>query len=117
MNSTITYCQVGDYLIPNLKLPEEEIYIGVWGMRRKNYLLQKNRILFNIMLADGSLWKHLAEVDSEAEEMFSWLVSEMAESEEVTEALKETDQIVWVGAMNNIHQKATEIINQELICC
>lgn len=116
-NNNITYRQVGDYFIPNLKLSaeEKETQIGIWGMRRKNYLLNNNRILFNIMLADGTLWKHLTEVDKNAEEMFSWLVTKMAETEVIAEELKATDQIVWVHRMMNIEVRAREVVLSKVI--
>lgn len=116
-NNKITYRQVGDYLIPNLELPaeEKEVNIGLWGMRRKNYLMQNNRVLFNIMLTDGTLWKHLVETDKQAEELFSRMVNEMVQAEGVTEVLKSTDQMAWVGLMNGIRQSAMEIINTEII--
>lgn len=112
-----TYRQVGDYLIPNINLPEEEkeVHVGIWGMRRKNFLLQNNHVLFSIMFADGTLWKHLAEVDNEAEEMLSRLVTELAKAEGVTEELKENDQMTWVGRMNSIRERATEVIVKEIV--
>lgn len=81
-----TYTQVGDYLIPDLVLPSEEqnIHLGVWGMRYKRYLMQNKKAIFNVMIANGTLWKHLSEIDKQAEEMFNQLVKQMAEAEGIT---------------------------------
>ena len=112
-----TYTQVGDYLIPDLTLlPEEQnIHIGVWGMRHKRYLMENQRVTFNIMQMNGTLWKHLADIDKQAEKMFLRLVNDMAKSEGVTEKLKAENQMLWVQKMNNIRNRATEIVNAELI--
>ena len=112
-----TYTKVGDYLIPDLTLPPEEqnIHIGVWGMRHKRYLMENQRVTFNIMQMSGTLWKHLADNDKQAEEMFLRLVNDMAKAEGVTELLKAEDQMLWVQKMNNIRNRATEIVNTELI--
>ncbi len=115
--SKITYRQVGDYQIPNITLPPEEtkIELGIWGMRRKDYLMKNNRILFDIMLTKGMLFQHLAEVDKQAEDMFIRLIDDMAKAEGITEQLKAENQMEWVGRMNNIRNRATEIVNIELI--
>ena len=112
-----TYAQVGDYLIPDLTLPPEEqnIHIGVWGMRHKRYLMENQRVTFNIMQMNGTLWEHLADIDKQAEYMFLRLVNDMAKAEGVTELLKAEDQMLWVQKMNNIRNRATEIVNTELI--
>lgn len=112
-----TYTKVGDYLIPDLTLPPEEqdIHIGVWGMRHKRYLMENQRVTFNIMQMNGTLWKHLADIDKQAEDMFLRLVNDMAKSEGVTEQLKAENQMAWVGRMNNIRNRAMEIVNSELI--
>lgn len=112
-----TYTQVGDYLIPDLVLPSEEqnIHLGVWGMRYKRYLMQNKKAIFNVMIANGTLWKHLSEIDKQAEEMFNQLVKQMAETEGITEKLKAEDQMFWVQKMNNIRSRATEVVNAELI--
>ena len=112
-----TYTKVGDYLIPDLTLPPEEqnIHIGVWGMRHKRYLMENQRVTFNIMQVNGTLWKHLADIDKQAEDMFLRLVNDMAKAECVTEQLKAEDQMLWVQKMNNIRNRATEIVNTELI--
>ena len=93
-----TYTKVGDYLIPDLTLPPEEqnIHIGVWGMRHKLYLMENQRSTFNIMQMNGTLWKHLADIDKQAKDMFLRLVNDMAKSEGVTEKLKAENQMLWV---------------------
>ena len=106
----------GDYLLPCLTLPaEEEQPIGIWGQRRRRYLKEHHRILYYNLLTACKLSEHLADVDRQAEELFSRLVKQMAEREGVTEALKAQDSMAWVGKMNNIRNRATEIVNNELI--
>ena len=111
------YRKVGDYYIPNITVPPEEkdIRIGIWGMRYKNYLKENKRVTFTIMQMNGTLWQHLADIDKQAEEMFNQLIKDMAKAEGVTEQLKATDQMAWVGAMENIRNRAMEIVNSELI--
>ena len=112
-----TYTQVGDYLLPDLKLPEEEQQpIGVWGQRHRRYLKEHRRATYTALLASGKLNSYLADIDRQAEEMFSRLVKQMAECEGVTEQLKAENQLEWVGKMNNIRSRAVEIIDVELIC-
>ena len=111
-----TYTQVGDYLLPDLKLPEEEQQpIGVWGQRHRRYLKEHHRATYATLLTGGKLNGYLADIDRQAEEMFSRLVKQMAEMEGVTETLKATDPMEWVGRMNNIRNRAMEIVNSELI--
>ena len=106
----------GDYYIPCLKLPEEEQQpIGVWGQRHLRYIKQNRKVLYLNLLTSGNLNEYLAYLDKQAEEMFSLLVKQMAEREGVTEKLKEDNQMEWVGRMNNIRQRATEIVNSEFI--
>ena len=110
------YEQQGDYRLPCLTLPaEEELKIGIWGQRRRQYLKEHHRILYYNLLTDGKLNRYLADVDRQAEELFSRLVKQMAVREGVTEELKAREQMVWVGRMNNIRNRATEIVNNELI--
>ncbi len=112
----ITYRTVGDYKIPNITLsPEDSKPIGRWGIVHRDYLMKHKRVQFNIMLMTGTLFSHLAEIDSQAEKMFSRLVEEMANAEGITEQLKEQNQLEWVHRMNNIRHRATEIVNTELI--
>ncbi len=112
-----TYTQVGDYFLPNLKLPEEETQanIGVWGMRRKRFLKENHRVLYANLMTSGKLVAYLDDIEQQATAMFLRLVKELAEKENVTEELKETDQMLWVQKMNNIRNRATEIVNAELI--
>lgn len=111
-----TYTQVGDYLLPDLKLPQEEQQpIGVWGQRHRRYLKEHRRATYVTLLTSGRLNSYLADIDRQAEELFSRLVKQMAEAEGVTEALKATDPMEWVGRMNNIRNRAMEIVNSELI--
>ena len=111
-----TYTQVGDYLLPDLTLPpEEERPIGVWGQRHSRYLNQHHKILFYSLLTSGKLNAYLAEIDRQAEDMFSRLVKQTAECEGVTEQLKAENQMEWVRRMNNIRNRSAEIINHELI--
>ena len=111
-----TYTQVGDYLLPNLELPEEEQQpIGVWGQRRRRYLKEHRRAAYATLLTSGKLNSYLADIDRQAEELFSRLVKQMAEAEGVTEQLKADNQMEWVCRMNNIRNRAMEIVNSELI--
>ncbi len=111
-----TYRTVGDYRIPNITLPAEANKpLGVWGLKRKDYLMQHKRVQFNIMLMNGTLWSHLSEVDEQASAMFSRLAEQMKHNEGITEQLKEQDQMEWVARMNSIEACAKEIVNHELI--
>ena len=112
-----TYTQQGDYLLPNLALPAEKETgnIGVWALRHKRYIKQHHKVLYYNLLTSGKLDSYLADIEEQAQALFSRLVKEYAEKEGVTEQLKSTDQMKWVGKMNAIRNAATEIINQELI--
>ena len=111
-----TYTQVGDYLLPDLKLPEEEQQpIGVWGQRHRRYLKEHRRASYATLLTSGKLNGYLADIDRQAEEMFLRLVKQMAEAEGVTEELKAADPMEWVGRMNNIRNRAMEMVNNDLI--
>lgn len=111
-----TYTQVGDYLLPDLKLPEEEQQpIGVWGQRHRRYLKEHRRASYATLLTSGKLNSYLADIDRQAEEMFLRLVKQMAEREGVTEKLKVDNQMEWVARMNNIRRRATEVVNKDII--
>ena len=98
-----TYTQDGDYLLPDLKLPEEEQQpIGVWGQRHWRYLKEHHRATYATLLTSGKLNSYLADIDRQAEAMFLRLVKQMAEAEGVTETLKAANQMEWVGRMNKI---------------
>ena len=104
-----TYTRRGDYEFPDLKVPpEKEIEIGVWGQRYRRYLYYN-------LLTSGTLNEHLAEVDQQAERMFQLLVSVLSKQENVTEKLKANRPMEWVQKMNSIRNRATEIVNSELI--
>ena len=109
-----TYRQEGDYLLPDVELPEEKS-IGVWGARHYHHLRKANRVLFSQLVISGKMNDYLAEIDKQAEEMFSQLVKELAERDGITETLKATDQMEWVCRMNAIREQATEIVYYELI--
>ena len=112
-----TYTRVGDYLLPDLKLPEEEkqANIGVWGMRRKRYLKENHRVLYANLMTSGKLVEYLDDIEQQATTMFLRLVKDLAEKENITEELKATDQMLWVQKMNNVRNRATKIVNAELI--
>ncbi len=112
----IWYELQGDYYLPCLKLPEEKYQpIGIWGQRHHEYLRRNKRITLSSLQISGKLNDYLADIDRQAEEMFERLVKQMVESEGVTEQLKATDQMAWVGEMNSIRNLANEIVNNELI--
>ncbi|MBR3996691.1 MAG: TnpV protein [Clostridia bacterium] len=111
-----SYRMVGNYIIPNITLPvETNKPLGVWGLKRKDFLMQHKRVQFNIMLMNGTLWNHLAEVDEQASDMFYRLVEQMKVNEGIAERLKEQSPMEWVAQMNNIKVRATKTINSEFI--
>ena len=112
--SEITYHSEGDYRIPDL-IPPRDPQIGVWGLRRKSFLLNSKKPIYTGLLLSGKLNAHLEEVDQQAEEMLLRLVDQMARAEGVTEQLKATDQMAWVGAMNNIRARAEEVVYKQMI--
>ena len=106
----------GDYYIPCLVLDEEENQpIGMWGRKRLRYIKEHHRALYTSLLLSGNLNSHLAEINQRASEMFDLLIKQLVEKEGITEQLKATDQMAWVGAMNNIRNRAEEIVNTEII--
>ena len=112
-----TYTQQGDYLLPNLTLPAEKETgnIGVWALRHKRYLKQHRKVLYYNLLTSGKLDSYLADIEEQAQQLFLRLVKEYAEKEAVTEQLKAADPMVWVRQMNNIRNRASEIVNNEVI--
>ena len=111
-----TYTLQGDYCLPNLTLPaEEERPISVWGQRRLSYLKHYRKVLYYSLLTSGKLHSHLADIEEEAQSLFFRLVKEYAEKEGVTEKLKAENAMLWVRQMNNIRNRATEIVNNEVI--
>ena len=112
----IRYELKGDYYLPCLAPPEiDGRAIGIWGERRRQYLRDHRKALYYSLLTSGDLQKHLADTNEAANEMFCQLVNQLAKQEGITEQLKVQDQMAWVGAMNNIRNRVTEIINAELI--
>ena len=105
----IKYRQCGDYLLPELKAPASP-RIGVWGERRRKYLREYRKALYTGLLLGGELNGHLEEINRQAEAMFSQLVKQMAGTEGITETLKAADQMTWVQRMNNIRERAAELI-------
>lgn len=111
-----TYTQVGDYLLPNLILPEQqEQPIGVWGQRHARYLKQHHKIIYMNLLTSGKLNDYLVDIENQVENLFLQLVKQLAESEDITEELKAKDQMEWVAQMNNVCNRAREIVNSKLI--
>ena len=111
-----TYTMQGDYRLPNLLLPtEEERPIGVWGQRRLNYLKYHRKVLYYNLLTSGKLHSHLADIEEQAQDLFSRFVKEYAEREGVTEQLKATVQMKWVQRMNNIRERVTETVYSDVV--
>ena len=110
------YTMQGDYRLPNLTLPaEEERPIGVWGQRRLNYLKHHRKVLYFNLLTSGKLHSHLADIEKQAQSLFSRLVKEYAEKEGVTKQLKKENPIEWIRRMNNIKMRVREMVNSEVI--
>lgn len=109
-----TYHQEGDYLLPDLTLPES-VPVGIWGQRRKHYLKAYRKPIYATLFLSGELDSHLSEVDTHAEAMFYQLVKQTAELEGISEELKVENQMEWVRRMNNIRERVTETVNFELI--
>ena len=109
-----THTSEGDYLLPNVEVPESP-KIGIWGERRRKYLRTSQRALYTAMLLGNTLNVHLAEVDNSAAEMFDRLMVQLKNRDCVTEELKAANQMGWVQRMNAIHHEATEVVMKELI--
>ena len=106
----------GDYYLPCLKLPEEpEVHIGIWGQRHRRYLKGHHKALYTSLLTSGKLNSYLADIDRQAEEMFSLLINQLSEKEGVTEALKAEHLMLWVQKMNSIRNTAMEVVSNDLI--
>ncbi len=111
-----SYRRVGDYFVPNIHLEETNEYqLGKYGRMRKRYLEEHRPVLFSRMVLDGSLWKHLSEVDAVCRKRMERTVSAMARQEGVSEKLKATDPLEWVRCMNSIHSRAEEITYAEVV--
>ena len=112
----ITYTMVGDYNLPNLKMPEQpNVNLGRWAQMRRSYLRDHHKILYYNLLTKGTLTQHLAEVQQRATEMEETLVRQMAQKEGLTEELKATDMMKWVRLMNNLRNSAQEVVKAEVI--
>lgn len=115
-NNGGTYEFQGDYLLPNLALQDEKQYsIGIWGMRHKRYLKQHHRVIYYNLLTAGKLNSYLADVDKRAKLLFDETVKSLGEKENVTEKLKVENAMLWVRKMNSIRNRATEIVNSQII--
>ena len=109
------YIRMGDYFIPDLELPEEPRPIGKWGRMRREYLKEHKPIQYNCLLLSGKLWTHLADLNEQAQDRLDRIIEQMKTAEGITEDLKANDPMAWVCAMNNIRNRAEEIILQKLI--
>ena len=106
----------GDYYLPCLTVPaEEKQSVGVWGQRHKRYLKEYRPALYNALLLSGKLNAYLAGIDQQAQELMDTIIQQMAEAQEITETMKATDQMAWIGKMNNIRVRAMEAVDKELI--
>lgn len=112
----IDYILVGDYYIPDLKLPEEERPIGKYGRMHREYLRENHPILFNDLVLSCQLWTYLADINERAQERLQVIISQMQKAESVTEEMKENEQWEWIQRMNSIFNRAEEIIIKEIIC-
>ena len=113
----IDYILVGDYYIPDLKLPEEHRPIGMWGRLNRTYLEQYHPARFSALCLSGELHTYLADLNEQATERCSLIIEQMKQAEGVTETMKADNQILWVQSMNSIRNRAEEIIRQEMIYC
>jgi hypothetical protein len=112
-NNGLWYELNGDYYIPCLTLPKTDI--GVWGERYLDYIREHKKLLHTKLTISGTLYTHLAEINTQAEEMFNTLIEQFKKSEDITEQLKAENQMDWVSRMNNIRSRATEIVNSNII--
>ena len=113
--NNMDYVLVGDYYIPDLKLPNEERPIGKYGRMHREYLNEHNPMRFNDMVLEGQLWTYLVDLNEQAQERLSLIVEQMKVSEGVTEELKAVDPMAWVRAMNSIHNRVEEIVLKEIV--
>lgn len=115
MMQELNYIRCGDYYIPDIRLPEENRPIGRWGRIYRDYIKEHNPIRFNDLCLNGELWTYLADLNEQTQNRFELIIEQMKASEGVTEELKSAAQMAWVGAMNNIRNRAEEIVKNELI--
>ena len=111
----IAYELVGDYYIPVMELPDEERSIGKYGRMHRVYLKEYNPMMFNDLALTGRLWTHLADLNEQAQNRLQFIIKQMQETENVTDELKEHDQMAWIRAMNNIYNRAEEIVIHEVV--
>ena len=112
---SVNYIRTGDYLIPDLKLPEENRPIGKWGRMHRDYLKEYHPIQFYNLVLSGNLWTYLAALNKQAEQRMEMLITQMKSAEGITEALKAADPMGWTQRMSNITARAEEIVREELI--
>ena len=115
MMQELNYIRCGDYYIPDIRLPEENRPIGRWGRMHREYIKEHNPIRFNDLCLGGDLWTYLADLNEQAQSRLELVIEQMKEARGVTEGMKATDQMAWVGAMNSIRNRAEEIILREMI--
>ena len=113
--NNMDYVLVGDYYIPDLKLPHEERPIGKYGRMHREYLKEHNPMMFNDLVLDGQIWTYLTDLNEQAQERLSLIVKQVKVTESVTEEPKASDQMAWVGAMNSIRNRAEEIVLNEIV--
>ena len=111
----IAYELVGDYYIPVMTLPDEERAIGKYGRTHREYLKEYNPMMFNDLVLTGQLWTYLADLNEQAQSGLQFIIRQMQETENVTDELKEHDQMAWVQAMNSIYNRAEEIVIHEMV--
>lgn len=117
-NNGLSYTLNGDYYLPDLVLPEEEpVTYGKYGLLRLTFLKEHRKGIYSLLLTQGKLVEHLNQVDQEANDKMELLVEKMAERQRVNEKLKEENQMLWVGMMNNINNAAEEIVLLEIVYC
>ena len=115
MMQELNYIRCGDYFIPDIRLPEENRPIGRWGRMHRDYIKEHTPIRFNELCLSGKLWTYLADLNEQAQNRLELIIEQMKVAEGVTEEMKESDQMAWVGAMNSIRNRAEEIILRDLI--
>ena len=113
MMQELNYIRCGDYYIPDIRLPEENRSIGRWGRMHRDYIKEHNPIRFNDLCLSGELWTYLADLNEQAQNRLELIIEQMKAAEGVTESMKQHDQMAWVGAMNNIRNRAEEIVLSE----
>ena len=115
MMQELNYIRCGDYYIPDIRLPEESRPIGRWGRMHRDYIKEHNPIRFDDLCLSGELWTYLADLNEQAQRRLELIIEQMKVSEGVTEGMKASDQMAWVGAMNSIRNRAEEIILREMV--